>query len=182
VARDTYVAWLPYAVPHTLHEAFRASLIRANGITTNGKREEGRPRTAATREFRSLRTIGPLPLILPDSDDRMLVCKQNRFGEETGVEVSYSGLLLPVPLDIAFETVERRGRAPDNAERKWIESVAMRRFRLWREASAEVPQAGQKRPSSYRLACLPVAVTPPNKHDGFQAGGPWPNSGLTSKW
>jgi len=114
--------------PSTLHEAFRASLIRANGITTNGKREEGRPRTAdrkgnwraqghdgktfiATREFRSLHTIGPLPLILPDRDGSPLVWKQRRFDHETDVEVSYYGLLLPVPLDVAFETVERRGKS-----------------------------------------------------------------------
>jgi CRISPR-associated protein Cmr3 len=84
---------LPF--PSTLHEALRSSLLRVTGETDGGKKVEGRPRHApkkqnwhdrewpeedrrmiATRAFRSLRTIGPLP------------CKGGQ-------------LLLPVPNDVA---------------------------------------------------------------------------------
>ncbi len=126
---------LPF--PSTLHEAFRASLLRANGETTGGKKEEGRPRNAdrtgnwhtqghdgktfiATKAFRSLRTIGPLP-----------------WRKDTG-------LLLPVPLDVARKD----------------KSIA--RLQLWRDSSISAQQHPET-PGGYAPPCLPVAVTPPDK-------------------
>ncbi len=126
---------LPF--PSTLHEALRASLLRANGEMTSGKTELGRPHSAdrkgnwhanghdgktfiATKAFRSLRTIGPLP-----------------WRKDTGV-------LLPVPLDVV-----RHGDSTI-------------RLQLWRDSS--VPAAQQpETPASYLAPCLPVAVTPPDK-------------------
>lgn len=123
--------------PSTLHEAFRSSLLRANGETTGGKKEEGRPRTAdrtgnwhtqghdgktfiATKAFRSLRTVGPLP-----------------WREK-------AGLLLPVPLDVARE------------------GDRIARLQLWRDSSNPVQQHPET-PGGYAPPCLPVAVTPPDK-------------------
>ncbi len=123
--------------PSTLHEAFRASLLRANGETANVKQEEGRPRNAdrtgnwhtqghdgktfiATKAFRSLRTVGPLP-----------------WREKTG-------LLLPVPLDVT-----RQG-----------DGIAS--LQLWRDHSIPAKQQPEK-PHGYRPTCLPVAVTSPDK-------------------
>lgn len=129
---------LPF--PSTLHEAFRASLLRATGETTVGKSIEGRPRHApkkqdwhdrqwpeadhrmiATRAFRSLRTIGPLPW-MPDS-----------------------GLLLPVPLDVAF--------SPDR--------TSLARLQLGLRSPAVEPAT---QTADFRPPCLPLATTPPDKH------------------
>lgn len=137
---------LPF--PSTLHEAFRASLLRANGETVTEKMEAGRPRHApkrgnwhdqewpaedqrkiATREYRSLRTIGPLPW-------------------QQG-----TGLLLPVPLDVAMAGED---------------SVA--RLQLWRDPNIPA-QRSLERASDFQPPCLPLAVTPPDKH--AQLSGWW---------
>lgn len=124
--------------PSTLHEAFRASLLRANGETTTGKKVEGRPRHApkkqnwhdrdwpkedrrmiATRAFRSLRTIGPLPW------------------------TSRHGLLLPVPFEVAFTPGRER----------------LARLQLWKDEGVAPTTTADFRPP-----CLPMATTPPDKH------------------
>jgi len=134
---------LPF--PSTLHEAFRASLLRARGETGLKKEIAGRPRGAArkgnwhetshetdvmiaSKAFRSLRTIGPLPW-LPDK-----------------------GLLLPVPLDVAF--------TPDR----------LRLARLQLSAERPAPRSAT-RTSEFRPACLPMPTTPPDKHG--QLSGWW---------
>src|SRR6516162_6757120 len=83
-------------LPSTFHEAIRASLLLANGVKSCGKNVPGRPtksartgdwrqgnestdRFIATKAFRSLQCVGPFPW------------DENK------------GLLLPVPLDVAFE-------------------------------------------------------------------------------
>lgn len=128
---------LPF--PSTLHEAFRANLLRLSGETTGAKQVEGRPRGAArkgnwhtsghdgktfiaTRAFRSLRTVGPLPWMA------------NR------------GLLLAIPADVAT--------APDGA---------LARLQLWRDPGAATGNA-RPRPWDYPPPCLPMATTPPDKH------------------
>jgi CRISPR type III-B/RAMP module-associated protein Cmr3 len=125
--------------PSTLHEAFRASLLRLNGEAANGKSVEGRPRNAArsgdwhaeghdgktfiaTRAYRSLRTIGPLP-----------------WQQE-------KGLLLPIPSDVA--------RNPGGN---------LARLQLWRDPATPLAQASPT-PADYKPLCLPLAVTPPDKH------------------
>ncbi|MGO9202319.1 MAG: type III-B CRISPR module-associated Cmr3 family protein [Limisphaerales bacterium] len=135
---------LPF--PSTVHEAFRASLLRANGGMARGKREEGRPTGAtrkgnwhsdghdgktfvASRAFRSLRTIGPLPWSI----------KQ--------------GLLVPVPMDTALAKPEK-----------------LNRLQLWRDDCTPWGQ-DLKHPSDYRPPCWPGATTPPHK-DG-QLHGWW---------
>jgi CRISPR type III-B/RAMP module-associated protein Cmr3 len=136
---------LPF--PSTLHEAFRASLLRANDGIPTGKSVEGRPRKApktrdwhhrewpeedrrriATRDFRSLRTIGPLP------------CKDGQ-------------LLLPTPNDVA--------RAPDGK---------LAQLQLWRDLNVPERQSVEK-PLELRPLCLPLATTPPDKHS--QLPGWW---------
>lgn len=129
---------LPF--PSTLHEAFRASLLRVTGETVAGKSVEGRPRGAdrtgnwhtaghdgttfiASKAFRSLRTVGPLPLR------------------------STEGLLLPVPLDVA--------RAA---------SGSLARLQLWRDPAGGHTQQSSQTPAGYRPLCLPLATTPPDKH------------------
>lgn len=129
---------LPF--PSTLHEAFRASLLRARGETGFRKEIPGRPRAAersgnwhatshatdvyiASKAFRSLRTVGPLPW------------------------TQAMGSLLPVPLDVAF--------APDRRE--------LTRLQLWRDPQVSFPAPGTS-PDSFRPPCLPVATTPPDKH------------------
>lgn len=178
---------LPF--PSTLHEAFRSSLLLWAGERPEGKCEEGRPRHApkrgtwhdqawpkqdrrliATRAFRSLRIAGPLPVVERDREGSPLVWKQRRFGKETGVKVTYAGLLLPVPLDVAFETVERCETGPDGTECRWPERIALHRLRLRRNASVPARQASIA-PSAYRPLCLPVAVTAPDKHG--QLSGWW---------
>jgi CRISPR-associated protein Cmr3 len=126
--------------PSTMHEALRASLLRATGGLPEDKLEQGRPRGAArkgnwhdgghdgktfiaARAFRSLRTVGPLPW---------------HAGK---------GVLLPVPLDAGF---------PPSRDQLW-------RLQLWRDASAPSAQ-NLGAPSDYCAPCLPVAVTPPDKH------------------
>jgi CRISPR-associated protein Cmr3 len=156
---------LPF--PSTLHEAFRASLLRASGDMVNGKTVEGRPREAsrsgnwdttdhdnktfvATRAFRSLRTIGPLPW----HKDH--------------------GLLLPVPLDAA------RGS-----------NGGLARLQLWRNPATTAHQ-NLPAPPDYEPLCLPLAVTPPDKrgqlhgwwtaaqtHDYLIGKSQRPNGGFT---
>lgn len=145
--------------PSTLHEALRGSLLRANGGLVWGKGQEGRPRSAprsgnwhaeghdgktyiASREFRSLRTIGPLPFL-------------EQVGKEGTVEPNVCGLLLPVPLDVAFESPP---------------SAALARLRLWRDPSVPVSQDCLT-PSDWRPLCLPMSVTPPAKQ--AQLSGWW---------
>ncbi|MCL5098281.1 MAG: type III-B CRISPR module-associated protein Cmr3 [Candidatus Omnitrophica bacterium] len=143
--------------PSTLHEAFRASLLIAGEHALQGKKEPGRPRKAprrgnwhdqqwpeencrwvASRAFRSLRTVGPLPWQEFDSDD-----PQSRKPR---------GLLLPVPLDVAWEYPP--GAAPESPP------TALRRLQLWRQNSTGMPER-----ESYEFCpeCLSVAVTPPDK-------------------
>lgn len=125
--------------PSTLHEAFRACLLRAKGGLTKRKRELGRPRTAdrsgnwsehghdgqtfiSTREFSSLRTIGPFPW-------------QPKHG-----------VLLPVPGDAVVD--------PQSNEILF--------HQLWRDETVPWVQSLQN-PSNYLPPCLPMAVTPPDK-------------------
>ena len=137
--------------PSTIHEAFRSSLLLVSDRGTGGKTEEGRPRHApkrgswhdrawpeedrrriATRAFRSFRTVGPLPFL----------------------ESARLGLLLPMPLDVAFE------RDPDQEANE--PPRFLRRLVLWRDNS--VTSEGTATPSAFRVPCLPCAVTPPDKH------------------
>jgi len=128
---------LPF--PSTLHEAFRATLLRVTGETTTGKQVEGRPQAAdrsgnwhpaghdgktfiASKAFRSLRTVGPLPLRLNE------------------------GLLLPVPLDVARD-----------------KSGSLARLQLWRDPATAATQQPPA-PSAYQPLCLPLATSPPDKH------------------
>lgn len=127
---------LPF--PSTLHEAFRASLLRASGETADAKRLEGRPRQAersgnwhasghdgrtfiASKAFRSLRTIGPLPWH------------------------QQHGLLLPIPLDVAQRA-----------------DGTLARLQLWRDSATPAAQPAST-PADYEPVCLPLAVTPPDK-------------------
>jgi CRISPR type III-B/RAMP module-associated protein Cmr3 len=167
---------LPF--PSTLHEAFRSTLLRLTGEHPDGAQVEGRPRAAersgnwhaaghdlqtfiATRAFRSLRTVGPLPFIRPDGPP--IVWQERHCGRETGVQVHYTGLLLPVPADAAFETREKAEAGPDGVECRWPDRPALRRLELWRDP--DVPsQQTVRSPSDYRPLCLPLATTPPDKH------------------
>jgi CRISPR type III-B/RAMP module-associated protein Cmr3 len=125
--------------PSTIHEAFRASLLRANNGLVHSKREEGRPSQAArkgnwhgdghdgktfiaSRAFRSLQSVGPFPWR------------------------TAKGLLLPVPRDALT--------APSGEE--------LCCFQLLYDRSAAAPKDAT-RPFTYRAPCLPVAVTPPDK-------------------
>lgn len=135
--------------PSTLHEAFRASLLRVSGESIGEKKVEGRPRAAdrsgnwhnaghdgktfiATKAFRSLRTIGPLPW------------------------VSGKGLLLPVPLDVAFAS-----------------DAHLARLQLWRR-DGQPREQSESDPAELEPLCLPVATTPPDKkgqlHDWWSVG------------
>ncbi len=179
---------LPF--PSTLHEAFRASLLRVSGETATEKTANGArdltvrspreirrgnsaPITAqrlqhgrgqiASKAFQSLRTVGPLPFLAPDHDGRPVVWKERRFGRETGVQVSYASLLLPVPADATFQLQERTEQTTERGERKWFERVALRRLQLWRDPTVPVRQTIQQ-PSDYQPFCVPVATTPPDKH------------------
>ena len=84
--------------------------------------------------------------------------------------MSYSGLLLPVPSDAVFQTEGHHERLSGGNQRKWSERVLLRRLQLWRDASVPACQAIQQ-PSDYRPLCLPMAVTPPDKHG--QLSGWW---------
>ena len=127
--------------PSTLHEAFRASLLTAYHKSTSGKMVPGRPRGAprkgnwhklshetdvliSSKAYQSLCTIGPFP-----------------WTEKTGI-------LLPVPLDVAWENIPG---TPNEAP-----PGALRTLQLLREQPAS---AG----SGFHPLCLPVAVTPPAK-------------------
>lgn len=127
--------------PSTLHEAFRASLLRARGETGLRKEVAGRPRNAirkgnwhevsdatdvmiATKAFRSLRTVGPLP-----------------WHPDTG-----KGLMLPVPLDVALTS----------------DKSSLMRLQLWRDPSVKPDDLAH--PDDLRPLCLPLATTPPDKH------------------
>lgn len=146
--------------PSTLHEAFRTSLLLATGQTVQEKSEVGRPKSAprtgnwhdqdwpkqdhrliVTRAFRSLRIVGPLPF-LSDPFTR----KEMKNGQHTGLQVTYNGLLLPVPLDAAFDEARQH----------------LCRLKLWRNPSADSRQA--KEAGAIQPLCLPVATTSPNKH------------------
>jgi CRISPR type III-B/RAMP module-associated protein Cmr3 len=133
--------------PSTLHEAFRACLLREQGEIGLTKSVPGRPRHAprkgnwhgeseatdvqiASKSFRSLRTIGPLPWH------------------------TQHGLLLPVPMESMFGP--QRG--------------SLHRLQLWRDDSVRCPQV-VPHPADYRPPCLPMAVTPPDKHG--QLNGWW---------
>jgi CRISPR type III-B/RAMP module-associated protein Cmr3 len=152
--------------PSTLHEAFRSSLLLAQNEASPAKGIPGRPRGAprkgnwhgqshetdvfiASKAFAALRTLGPFPFLA-----ERFTWRENKNGQPTGLEVTYDGLLLPVPLDVAFD----RGPAqkPDEPPRRLV------RLKLWRDASAR-PDAATK-PDDFRPLCLPVAVAPPDKH------------------
>ncbi len=136
---------LPF--PSTLHEAFRACLLRERNEIGLSKSVPGRPRHAprkgnwhaesqasdvqiASKAFRSLRTVGPLPW-------------------HTG-----HGLLMTAPMDGVF------GPQKDK----------LYRLQLWRDDAVPGPQI-MPEPSGYRPPCLPMAVTPPDKHG--QINGWW---------
>lgn len=119
--------------PSTLHEALRASLLTARSASActkpaphllpSGKQLTGRDgKKVATFEFQSLRSVGPFAW----QKDR--------------------GLLLPVPLDIAFDEKHER----------------LARLKLWRDES--VKSGEPTSPEHFLPLCLPVAVTPPDKH------------------
>ncbi len=153
---------LPF--PSTLHEAFRASLLRSTGNSISQKEVTGRPRHApkrgnwhgracqeedrrmiATSDFRSLRTIGPFPWHVD------------------------KGLLLPVPADVAFETNARAVASAAHMP-QGVEHRTLRRMELWLDGGVPVRREVQL-PSDFRPLCLPMAVTPPDKHG--QLSGWW---------
>ncbi|HEU0011864.1 MAG TPA: type III-B CRISPR module-associated Cmr3 family protein [Verrucomicrobiae bacterium] len=153
--------------PSTLHEAFRTSLLLVNGSTPQNKEQLGRPKKAirsgnwhnqqwaaedrcyiASKAFSSLRTAGPLPFLVGP-----FAWKEMEIGQHTGLQVTYDGLLLPVPLDIAFYRDE--SKQPDEPRR-------LTRLKLWRDPS--VNSGGAKEAGSIKPLCLPVATTPPDKH------------------
>jgi CRISPR-associated protein Cmr3 len=144
--------------PSTWHEAFRASLLTAYHKSTSRKQVPGRPRTAdrkgnwneqshetgvliASKAYQSLRTAGPFP-----------------WTEKTG-------LLLSVPLDVAWEYTPS---APSRAS-----PIALRRLTLLRESAAARISPGEA-VTTFRPLCLPVPVTPPDKHG--QPQGWWTTS------
>lgn len=136
--------------PSTLHEAFRACLLRQRNEIGLSKSVPGRPRHAprkgnwhaeseasdvmiASKAFRSLRTIGPLPWHTEHK------------------------LLLPVPIDAMFGPQGER----------------LHRLQLWRDDTVPWSQVVPN-PSDYRPLCLPMAVTAPDKHG--QLSGWWTES------
>jgi CRISPR-associated protein Cmr3 len=123
---------LPF--PSTLHEALRASLIAKHG--RSDKEAAFRPKEAprkggwlgkgksapshgGSKDYQSLRLTGPLPWH------------------------TEPGLLLPVPLDVAF-----------NKERTTLHRLSL--------LQQSIASAG-----AFAPACLPVATTPPDKHGQF---------------
>jgi CRISPR type III-B/RAMP module-associated protein Cmr3 len=150
--------------PSTLHEAFRACLLRDRGEIALTKSVPGRPRHAprkgnwhaesdatdiqiASKAFRSLRTVGPLPW-------------------HTQHEI-----LLPVPMDSVFGPQRDR----------------LHRLQLWRDDCVKWPQVVENH-CDYRPSCLPMAMTPPDKHGQLSGwwtvaqmcrylGGDWDNTG-----
>jgi len=127
---------LPF--PSTLHEALRASLIAKHG--RSDKEAAFRPKEAprkggwlgkgksapahgGSKDYQSLRLTGPLPWIEPRDDTHRPV-----------------GLLLPVPLDVAFDK----------------EQTTLHRMSLMQQSTASA--------GAFAPACLPVATTPPDKH------------------
>jgi CRISPR-associated protein Cmr3 len=131
---------LPF--PSTLHEALRTSLLTARSAPGDagqpvtalptGKDFTGRDgKKVASFAFQSLRTVGPFPWQEFDADD--LSTRRPR------------GLLLPVPLDVAFDE-----------KREHLARMALRH---------ESVQPGLAvTPENFRPFCLPVSVTPPDKH------------------
>ncbi len=124
--------------PSTLHEAFRASLLRARGETALKKEVAGRPRSAdrkgnwhelsdatdvmiASKAFRSLRTVGPLPWH------------------------PKKGILLPVPLEASFTT----------------DKASLSRLQLWRDRTVKLDAVA--RGVDPRPPCLPLATSAPDK-------------------
>ena len=120
---------LPF--PSTLHEALRASLIAKHG--RSDKEAAFRPKDAprqggwlgkgksisshgGSKDYQSLRLTGPLPWH------------------------TEHGLLLPVPLDIAFSK----------------DRTTLHRMSLMQQSTASA--------GAFAPACLPVATTPPDKH------------------
>ena len=147
-------ARLPF--PSTLHEAFRASLLLARGERPIGKSVPGRPRAAdrkgnwhvkshttdiniATKSFRSLQTVGPLPFLT----------------EATSKSSAIPGLYLPVPLDIALHPSVSPG-----------DPRQLARLRLLRDpaAPAKLPTDWSSDNQAPPLPCLPVPITSPDKH------------------
>ncbi|MBI4657928.1 MAG: hypothetical protein HY735_03605 [Verrucomicrobia bacterium] len=146
--------------PSTLHEAFRASLLLATGPSVREKSEVGRPKSAprrgnwrgedwpekdrrliVTRAFRSLRIVGPLPFLADP-----FTWKEMKNGQPTGLQVTYQGPLLPVPLDLAFDDSRQH----------------LRRLKLGRNPSVNSGEA--KEVETTEPLCLPLATTPPDKH------------------
>ncbi len=121
--------------PSTLHEALRASLFAKYGRTDTGAafRPKDAPRkrrwlgqaksepSAGSKNYQSLTVIGPLP-----------------WHEALG-------LLLPVPLDVAF-----------SEDRK---TLARPQLGLSGAQSSQTIGSGR-----YEPLCLPLATTPPDKH------------------
>jgi CRISPR-associated protein Cmr3 len=130
--------------PSTLHEAFRGSLLRARGEQSDGKKIPGRPRKAlrtgnwrdltdttdvffASKAFRSLRTVGPLPwqkergVLLPVPHDAKLSADRKRLTglqlwwcnrplvEEASPSVNFQPLCLPLATTPADKRGQLRG-------------------------------------------------------------------------
>ena len=104
---------LPF--PSTLHEGFRASLLKhtSQEVATKGVRVRDH-KLIATKAFSSMRSAGPLP-----------------WHQDHGV-------LLPVPLDAAFNT----------------EKTCLHRLELLVQPRPTSPS------DAFHPACLPVATTP----------------------
>jgi CRISPR-associated protein Cmr3 len=127
---------LPF--PSTLHEALRASLIAKHGRsdTQAAFRPKDAPRqggwlgkgksvsSGGSKDYQSLRVTGPLPWHKKE------------------------GLLMPVPLDVAF-----------GSDKSLLHRLALLQH-------GETAAAG-----AFQPACLPVATTPPDKHS--QLHGWW---------
>lgn len=112
---------LPF--PSTLHEALRASLLKANGEEVPSADITGRGgKKIATKAYQSLRAVGPFPY----REDR--------------------GILLPVPLDAAFDGSKG----------------TLHRLQLLAQTGASAEN------NTFTPACLPVATTPPDKHGRLQ--------------
>lgn len=133
---------LPF--PSTLHEALRASLFAKHGRTTDEQSafrpkstpEKHIPRkggwlgkgksvtSSGSKDYQSLSLTGPLPWLEPAKE-----------------EDKPHGLLLPVPLDVAFDK----------------DKTTLHRLQLLQQ---EQPAAA----GAFVPVCLPVATTPPDKH------------------
>ncbi|MBM3881231.1 MAG: hypothetical protein FJ387_16160 [Verrucomicrobia bacterium] len=153
--------------PSTLHEAFRSTLLLASGATPQRKEILGRPKKAdrsgnwhdgpwgeedrcyiASKAFSSLRTLGPFPFLA-----KPYTWKEARHGQPTGTQVTYTGLMLPVPLDVALHRDE--SQTPSEPPRR------LARLKLWRDSDGHRPTP--LKPEDFRPLCLPAAVTSPDK-------------------